>query len=70
YKRLSPPAKFLTIFAQRGLKPPLSENGQEFCNYEKNTKRRGHATTIYNSTYFPVVFLSISMTFPKFDTLY
>jgi hypothetical protein len=41
YKRLSPPAKFLTIFAQRGLKHPLSENGQEFCNYEKNTKRRG-----------------------------
>ncbi|OYN33864.1 hypothetical protein CUS75_12120, partial [Enterococcus faecalis] len=34
------------------------------------TKRRGHATTIYNSTHFPVVFLSISMMFPKFDTLY
>jgi hypothetical protein len=40
-KGFSPPAKFLTIFAQRGLKHPLSENGQEFCNYEKNTKRRG-----------------------------
>ncbi|RNA51356.1 hypothetical protein QP81_15555, partial [Enterococcus faecalis] len=26
--------------------------------------------TIYNSTQFPVVFLSISMMFPKFDTLY
>ncbi|MFB5481867.1 hypothetical protein ACMUMV_15570, partial [Enterococcus faecalis] len=28
-------AKFLTIFAQRGLKPPLSENGQEFCRRRK-----------------------------------
>ncbi|OOP44181.1 hypothetical protein BHU76_14585 [Enterococcus faecalis] len=59
-------------FRSTWVKTPIKRKWSGILQAEKAfyTKRRGHATTIYNSTHFPVVFLSISMMFPKFDTLY